>query len=332
LLPAHDEEATLAAALDSLAAQTRPPDRTVVVADNCTDNTALLAYAAGVEVFVTVGNSARKAGALNQALARLQLDSETYVLAMDADTVLCDTWIEDAVAALVALPDLGAVSGTYRARSGRGAIALLQKIEYHQVHRRISRGGGHVYVLSGTATMFSPAVLRSLDVGEGRMYDETSIVEDFDVTLRVRFAGYRPRTFKHLVTTTDVMETWRDLSRQRLRWQRGTLETLLRYGWRRHTRRLWLGQVASYLMTLVFLAMLAAWGYTIHAGIAPDLKWLLIIPVFVVSQLVETRRAGVRATLLAMALVPLWLYDLYRLCIYWIAAGRVVLRTQTVWH
>ena len=37
LIPAHNEEAVLGRTLESLAAQTRPPDRITVVADNCTD-------------------------------------------------------------------------------------------------------------------------------------------------------------------------------------------------------------------------------------------------------------------------------------------------------
>ena len=45
LVPAHNEALTIAATLQSLWSQTRPPDRVVVVADNCTDDTAELARA-----------------------------------------------------------------------------------------------------------------------------------------------------------------------------------------------------------------------------------------------------------------------------------------------
>ena len=43
LIPAHNEEAVLALTLESLAGQTRPPDRVVVLADNCTDATVEVA-------------------------------------------------------------------------------------------------------------------------------------------------------------------------------------------------------------------------------------------------------------------------------------------------
>ncbi len=39
LVPAHNESAAIIETLDSLAQQTYRPDRVIVVADNCTDNT-----------------------------------------------------------------------------------------------------------------------------------------------------------------------------------------------------------------------------------------------------------------------------------------------------
>src|SRR5689334_4096127 len=67
LVPAHNESAQILATLEGLRDQTLPPTRTIVVADNCSDDTVALALAAGAEVFETTGNTAKKAGALNQA-------------------------------------------------------------------------------------------------------------------------------------------------------------------------------------------------------------------------------------------------------------------------
>src|SRR3954471_11613413 len=70
LVPAHNETLTIGATLESLWGQARPPERVVVVADNCTDDTADVARRGGAEILTTVGNHEKKAGALNQALAR----------------------------------------------------------------------------------------------------------------------------------------------------------------------------------------------------------------------------------------------------------------------
>lgn len=332
LIPAHNEAEQIAETIESLLGQSLPPSRIIVVSDNSTDDTVEIASRYPVIVMETVGNRHKKAGAMNQALEIVMPGYRGMIVTMDADTVLSPTWIEDAVIAHGENPDAGAISGTYTARRGKGLIALLQKIEYHQVHRRISRRGGHVYVLSGTATMFNADVLRKLKVVRGFYYDNNSLVEDFDITLTLRFNGFKPRTFKHLITTTDVMETWSDLTNQRVRWQRGTLETLLKYGWRKHTKKMWLGQTLSYAMTLLFIAIFSAWGLTIYMHTTPSYLWLSVTPIFMLAQYVETRLAGPRETLVAVLLIPLWFYDLYRIWVYWIAAGRVIRKTQSVWN
>src|SRR5713226_1218267 len=71
VIPAHNEAASIGATLLSLRQQTRPPDEMLVVCDNCTDNTAEIAASCGARVFVTAGNTGRKAGALNQALRQV---------------------------------------------------------------------------------------------------------------------------------------------------------------------------------------------------------------------------------------------------------------------
>ena len=88
LIAAHDEadciQETLAAAVD----QTHPLAAVVVMADNCTDDTAALARAVpGVTVIETVGNTHKKSGALNQAWALLR-DDVDYFACLDADTVI----------------------------------------------------------------------------------------------------------------------------------------------------------------------------------------------------------------------------------------------------
>ena len=71
LIPAHDEEYSLPTTLGALREQTRPPDRVVVVADNCTDRTVEIAREMGFEAVPTVANIHKKGGALNQALASI---------------------------------------------------------------------------------------------------------------------------------------------------------------------------------------------------------------------------------------------------------------------
>src|SRR6266566_3459464 len=90
LVPAHNEAASIARTIESLRRQSRPPDEITVICDNCTDGTAELSMLNRASIFETVGNTAKKAGALNQVLrlALPQLDHDDLVLLMDADSRL----------------------------------------------------------------------------------------------------------------------------------------------------------------------------------------------------------------------------------------------------
>ena len=96
LLPAHNEEAGIGAAIASLRAQTEPPGEIIVVADNCTDRTEQIAHDLGVTVFPTEGNVHKKAGALKASMFyagkkahdkddRVIYDKKTGSLYYDAD-------------------------------------------------------------------------------------------------------------------------------------------------------------------------------------------------------------------------------------------------------
>src|SRR5262249_3172074 len=115
LAPAHNEEAVLALTLESLAGQTRPPDRVVVVADNCTDGTVDIARAHGVAVHETVDNTEKKAGALNQVLARILPDATAadVVLVMDADSTIAPDYLAVALGLLEDDSELMAISGLF---------------------------------------------------------------------------------------------------------------------------------------------------------------------------------------------------------------------------
>ena len=118
-------------------------------ADNCTDGTAREAEAAGAHVFETVGNTHKKAGALNQVLDLLlpELGDEDAVLVMDADSVLAPTFVAEAARHL--RDGVGGVGGIFTGRSGGGFVGMLQRNEYARYARDVARLKGKVLVLTG---------------------------------------------------------------------------------------------------------------------------------------------------------------------------------------
>jgi cellulose synthase/poly-beta-1,6-N-acetylglucosamine synthase-like glycosyltransferase len=317
LVPAHNEAAGIGATLDSLAEQTRPADRLVVIADNCTDHTAGIAAAAGAEVIVTAGNRHKKAGALNQALGELlpTLHPDDAVLVMDADSTLAAEFLEIAERHLAADPGLGAVGGVFYGTPGHGLIGQLQRNEYARYAREIGRQRGRVMVLTGTASLLRVAALRDVSKSRagyraGQVYDTSALTEDNELTLALKTLGWRLVSPTGCRVHTDVMSSWRDLWCQRMRWQRGALENLRSYRFTRITARYWAQQVgmavgvlALQLYLLVMIVNLALG----HANVRPI--WLVVGVVFVAERLVTVWTAGRRARVVALPMLIEMGYD-----------------------
>lgn len=323
--------------------QTQPPDQILVAADNCTDGTVEIAHALGAAVLETVSNTAKKAGALNQGLSVIlpALNDHDVVLMMDADSQLSPDFIECGMRYFEKYPLRGGISGSYIAADHPSLIGLMQKIEYTQGLRTVHRRAGKIHVLSGAATMFAVEALRkvadlrgsALIPGvRGQIYHESSLTEDYELTVAMKRAGYDPRCARDCRVLTDIMPTLRHWKIQRLRWQRGTLETLMMYGYVTHTRKAWAVQAWTYFRTTVPLLMLLMWSYAIaFEELALHLFWLAIIPIFMLDQLVATWKAGWRARLYATAIVPVWLYDVVQSMVYWKALSRALGGSEAEW-
>ena len=179
----------------------RAPEKVIVVADNCTDHTAALAIEHGAEVCSTVANSEKKAGALNQAFAKLfrDMDGRDVAMVMDADSTVVPEFLETAMGRLEADPELIAVGGIFYGEEGSGLIGQLQRNEYTRYQRDISRRQGKVFVLTGTASLFRTYALKVVadSRGEflpgdpGTVYDTLALTEDDEIPCRCRRSGRR---------------------------------------------------------------------------------------------------------------------------------------------
>lgn len=328
LVPAHDEEQAIGATLASLRAQSHPPERVVVIADNCTDRTAELARAAGVEVFETVGNTHKKAGAINQALARLLPDQgeNDLVMVMDADTSLDPGFLASVVRRMTEDRALMAIGGLFYGEDGKGLIGQFQRNEYTRYGRDLQRRRGRVFVLTGTATAFRPRALRTVAAERGKIlpgvpgdvYDTLVLTEDNEITLALKTLGGLVVSPADCTVVTEVMPTWSALWAQRLRWQRGALENLGAYGMRPATFRYWAQQLGigygvialgSYL--LLMFVMMTSFDQWVWFPF-----WIGTGLVFTVERIVTVWRGGWRARLLAATLFPELCYALYLDIVY----------------
>lgn len=342
VIPAHNEERQIGEAVGALSEQDVPPDVVIVCADNCTDGTVEAAGAAGAYVFTTVDNRHKKAGALNQALAELlaALEDDDVVLVMDADSFLAPTFIAEALLHLRA--GVGGVGGVFTGRAGGGFVGMLQRNEYARYARDVTRLRGKVLVLTGTATIFSVRTLKHvaaareqgvLPGGVAQVYDTNVLTEDNELTLALLHLGYRVISPRGCRLTTEVMETWRDLYHQRLRWKRGALENLRDYGLTRITAPYWGRQLLTLLGVVVTLAYLAslAWGFAFYGGIHVHPLWLGITAIFVAERVVTVRARGPVQMVLAAILLVEMSFDVFLQGVHAKAILDTLMRRERRW-
>ena len=320
LVPAHNEQGNIANTVTSLMNQTVAPDRILVVSDNSTDDTDILAEQAGADVMRTVDNKHKKAGALNQALEKLlpQMGSEDYILVQDADSVLDLDFIETAMSYLESNPKLGAVGGVFRGQDGGGFVGHLQRNEYARYARDVSRLKGKCLVVTGTAAIFRASTLQHISRarleglipsgdGRGGIYDTTVLTEDNEISFALMHLGYDILSPAKCTLTTEVMPTWKELWNQRLRWKRGAVENCIQYGLTKVTLPYWGRQaftMLGVLVTVVYLATIV-WSIAVFGALNIHPFWLAVTGIFALERVVTLRGRGVWHRVIAGTLYEL---------------------------
>lgn len=323
LIPAHNEEKLIEATIRSLMEQDRKPERIIVVADNCTDGTVAVAQKLGVEVFETVGNVDKKAGALNQVMGTLLpgLGENDTVMIMDADTVLRQGFLKSAVRHFKEDRGLSAIGGLFFGEDRLGLIAQIQKNEYTRYSREINRRKGRVFVLTGTASIFRARALKTvsqergnlLPGTKGQVYDTHALTEDNELTLALKTLGALMTSPSDCMVETELMPNLSSLWRQRLRWERGAMENIATYGITSTTARYWSQQLG------LAYSVFALWTYFLMIFLQVVMTdtwiwypfWLVMGAVFIAEKVWTVRNAGWKAKLLASTLFIELLYDTF---------------------
>ncbi|TCT12876.1 cellulose synthase/poly-beta-1,6-N-acetylglucosamine synthase-like glycosyltransferase [Natranaerovirga pectinivora] len=251
LIPAHNEEEIIVETLSSIFTQTLKPKEVVIICDNCTDNTVPLIKAfikttkEKITIFETSNNVGKKAGALNQAFNKLNLNN--FVLVMDADTSLDIKALESGVHMLNKESDLGAVCSragimNYNGKSlWKKLIWTLQHIEYGQFDSHRIETKGKIKVAHGMATLFRLEALKSIPDFRKKIFNidsdiylEDNLVEDYEITLCLKH-NWKLSSCMDMLAWTDVPLSLKELWVQRLRWLRGGVDTLRSHSWNQVT-------------------------------------------------------------------------------------------------
>lgn len=221
LIPAHDEAVGIGECLRALL-PLLPSDSTVlVVADNCSDETAAVASELGVEVLVRDEPGRRGKGyALQYGLDHLAQDPPECVVFLDADSVFTQGGAVELarLAAAAARP----VQGVFRMEAHAGAAlpervaALAVRLKNTLRAEGLMRVGGAVSLLgSGFAMPWSACDVVPPPAGE--------LAEDAVWGWRLADAGLAPIYTRAVACEGRLAQGGVATSIQRARWERGTL-------------------------------------------------------------------------------------------------------------
>lgn len=227
IIPAHDEQHGIGATLQSLAACRYPESvrRTVVVADNCTDETADLARAAGVEVWERHNLDERGKGhALIWALEQLHASSSDFdaVVVLDADCLVSPNMLGEIDAALRS----GAQAVQVSYVVGNPDDSYVSALRYAgfslmNIVRPLGKQGlGLSCGLFGSGMAFTAELLRS------EPWTATGFVEDFEYHLRIVNSGWRVQFLPKAQVTSAMPTSFSAGAGQQARWEQGKLQVI----------------------------------------------------------------------------------------------------------
>ena len=226
LVPAHNEAAGIARTLRTVLPQLGPGDRMLVVADNCSDDTAAVARDAGAAVVERFNETQRGKGfALAFGVDAMRSAPPDLVVILDAD---CDL----GMGALGALTATAATTGRpaqalYLMTAAAGASLPRRLAEFAWRVRNLARPAGWHRIglpcqLMGTGMAFS------WDMLEHAPLANASIVEDMKLGIDLAAAGRSPVFCRNALVTSTFPEAAKASVTQRTRWEHGHLEMILR--------------------------------------------------------------------------------------------------------
>ena len=225
LIPAHNEALVIRNTLQCLMANLQGTDQVVVVADNCSDDTAAIARSFGVTVLERQDFSRRGKGyALDFGLGYLAADAPDVVVVIDADCLVQPNAIQNI--ATLAMTTERPVQACYlmeqppvpTAKSAVSALAFLVKNWVRPVG--VQRMG-FPCLLTGTGMAFPWTALQTISLASG------NIVEDMQLSVDLAIAGQAPVFCEDALVIGCLPQQNDAAAEQRKRWEHGHLQTSL---------------------------------------------------------------------------------------------------------
>jgi len=337
LIPAHDEAASIAETVRGLAAAS-PTAHILVVADNCSDNTAERARAAGAEAIERNDRERRGKGfALAFGRDHLAGAPPDAVIVVDADCRM-DAGSAERLAA-AALISGAPVQASNLLASPPGVSPLVSISNFAMLVKNVVRARGLLRI-GGGALLFGTGMAFPWPLFARLPLASANAVEDLELGLRLAREGIKVG-FDDGARVTSPAASLASSRGQRSRWEHGFLDTARRQagpllGAARRRRSRHLAALGAHLLVppLALLLFAAALDLALVTGLAlsgadsrPAMLLLVLLALVALALLAAWWREA-RALLPARDLLRAPLYLLWKLPVYL----AFFTRRQTGWN
>lgn len=247
VIPAYNEEESIAEVLEGLLRQTRVPDVIHVVVNNTSDNTVKIASEFSgphelitdlgeqfTEVFVhDIGkNPDKKVGALNYGYSLVE--GYDYLLGVDGDTIAHERAVEFLETEAVGDSRIGGISAIYSIddRPIKGLVAKFltagQRTQFAAFNLQNLLRGRNMAVLGGQFSIFSTNALRdAMKMNhQSTPWVKDSEVEDSLLSLQIKSAGYLTKISPYARANVGGMTTLSGYDAQQVKWSYGAIELM----------------------------------------------------------------------------------------------------------
>ncbi|HID20127.1 MAG TPA: glycosyltransferase family 2 protein [Methanophagales archaeon] len=221
LIPAYNEEKTIADTINSIRLQTYLNIvQILVVDDSSTDNTEEIARECGAEVIRTPSNSGTKAQAQNFALPYLKGELTATI---DADTILDAEAIDTMVLRFLKEPDIASACSFVVPQRRKNFWELGRTVEYIYglfMRKKTQEYLGIPIVCSGCFSMFNTALLQKYG------FKDRTMAEDMDLTWQLLAEGKKVRFCADTICFPKDPNSWKTYKGQVSRWLRSFFQNL----------------------------------------------------------------------------------------------------------
>lgn len=227
LMPAHNEASGIARTLALLQPALNETIRLIVIADNCSDDTAAIARATGATVLERHDTSQRGKGhALAFGRDALRADPPDCVVVLDADCEIGGADLRTLIETAVARQRPVQSCYLLRTRADDRPMTQISNFAFLIKNRVRQRGAARIgapALLTGTGMAFPWALIAEAPLATSHL------VEDLVLGIDYARKGQAPVYLEQATTWSDAASQ-QDTLTQRTRWEHGYVSTALRYG------------------------------------------------------------------------------------------------------